>query len=126
MAGSPCPIDVMRRVADRMGMKEITITYGLTEASPATTMTNTNDPLELRVSTVGRAMPFVETKIVDPETGKEVPDGVPGEFCSRGYTPRGYYKMRRPPVRSSTRTAGCIRATSPCATSTDIIASPAA
>lgn len=94
MAGSPCPINVMRQVVDRMGMKEITITYGQTEASPATTMTNTDDPLELRVSTVGRSMPFVETKIVDPETGETLPDGQTGEFCSRGYnTMRGYYKM---------------------------------
>ncbi len=94
MAGSPCPINVMRQVVERMNMKEITITYGQTEASPATTMTNTQDPLELRVSTVGRSMPFVETKIVDPETGLEVPDGVNGEFCSRGYnTMKGYYKM---------------------------------
>lgn len=94
MAGSPCPINIMRQVVDRMGMKEITITYGQTEASPATTMTNTDDPLELRVSTVGRSMPFVETKIVDPETGETLPDGQTGEFCSRGYnTMRGYYKM---------------------------------
>ena len=94
MAGSPCPINVMRQVVDRMGMKEITITYGQTEASPATTMTNTDDPLELRVSTVGRSMPFVETKIVDPETGETLPDGQTGEFCIRGYnTMRGYYKM---------------------------------
>ena len=94
MAGSPCPINVMQKVVERMGMKEITITYGQTEASPATTMTNTDDPLELRVSTVGRSMPFVETKIVDPETGAELPDGETGEFCSRGYnTMRGYYKM---------------------------------
>ncbi|MBQ5795472.1 MAG: AMP-binding protein, partial [Kiritimatiellae bacterium] len=94
MAGSPCPINVMQKVVERMGMREITITYGQTEASPATTMTNTDDPLELRVSTVGRSMPFVETKIVDPETGEELPDGQTGEFCSRGYnTMRGYYKM---------------------------------
>ncbi|MBR7137317.1 MAG: AMP-binding protein [Clostridia bacterium] len=94
MAGSPCPINVMQKVVERMGMREITITYGQTEASPATTMTNTGDPLELRVSTVGRSMPFVETKIVDPETGEELPDGQTGEFCSRGYnTMRGYYKM---------------------------------
>ncbi len=94
MAGSPCPINVMREVVSKMGMKEITITYGQTEASPATTMTDTTDPLEIRVSTVGRAMPFVETKIIDPETGKELPDNHTGEFCSRGYnTMRGYYKM---------------------------------
>ncbi|HEX2986210.1 MAG TPA: AMP-binding protein [Caproiciproducens sp.] len=94
MAGSPCPEKVMRKVIDEMGMREITITYGETEASPACTMTTTDDPLELRVCTVGRLMPNVEAKIVDPKTGKIQPVGVPGEFCSRGYnTMRGYYKM---------------------------------
>lgn len=94
MAGSPCPIEVMKKVVDKMGMREITITYGQTEASPGITMTRTDDPLELRVSTVGRALPHVEVKIVDPETGKEVPRGVQGELCSRGYnTMKGYYKM---------------------------------
>lgn len=94
MAGSPCPISVMRQVVDKMNMKEITITYGQTEASPATTMTTTADSIELRVSTVGRSMPFVETKIVDPETGETLGPGQTGEFCSRGYnTMKGYYKM---------------------------------
>jgi fatty-acyl-CoA synthase len=94
MAGSPCPIQVMRQVVNEMGMRDITITYGLTEASPATTMTTTEDALELRVATVGRHMPFVETKIVDPETGRELGPGETGEFCSRGYnTMKGYYKM---------------------------------
>ena len=94
MAGSPCPIKVMQAVVDRMNMREITITYGQTEASPATTMTTTDDSLELRVSTVGRSMPFVETKIVDPETGRTLGPGEVGEFCSRGYnTMKGYYKM---------------------------------
>lgn len=94
MAGSPCPIKVMKQVVEEMGMREITITYGQTEASPACTMTKTTDSLELRVATVGQAMPNVETKIVDPETGKEQPVGVPGEFCARGYNiMRGYYKM---------------------------------
>ena len=94
MAGSPCPIKVMQQVVDKMNMREITITYGQTEASPATTMTTTEDSLELRVSTVGRAMPHVETKIVDPETGETLGPGQTGEFCSRGYnTMRGYYKM---------------------------------
>ncbi len=84
----------MKQVVERMHMPDITITYGQTEASPATTMSTAEDPLELRVETVGRHMPFVETKIVDPETGAEVGPGVPGEFCSRGYnTMRGYYKM---------------------------------
>ena len=94
MAGSPCPIKVMREVVDKMGMKEICITYGQTEASPATTMTTTDDSIELRVSTVGRSMPHVETKIIDPETGETLGPGQPGEFCSRGYnTMKGYYKM---------------------------------
>lgn len=94
MAGSPCPVKVMQQVIDEMNMKEITITYGQTEASPATTMTNTGDSIELRVSTVGRSMPYVETKIVDPETGETLGPNQPGEFCSRGYnTMKGYYKM---------------------------------
>ncbi len=94
MAGSPCPVKVMQAVVERMNMKEITITYGQTEASPATTMTTTEDSLELRVNTVGRSMPHVETKIVDPETGRTLGPGEVGEFCSRGYnTMKGYYKM---------------------------------
>lgn len=94
MAGSPCPIKVMEQVVEKMNMREITITYGQTEASPATTMTTTDDSLELRVSTVGRAMPHVETKIIDPETGETLGVGQTGEFCSRGYnTMKGYYKM---------------------------------
>lgn len=94
MAGSPCPEKVMRRVIDDMGMREITITYGETEASPACTMTTTGDPLELRVRSVGRLMPGVEAKIVDPKTGKVLPANVSGEFCARGYNiMKGYYKM---------------------------------
>ena len=94
MAGSPCPIEVMKKVVSKMGAKEITITYGQTEASPGITMTRTDDPLELRVTTVGRALPNVEIKIIDPETGQEVPRSVQGELCSRGYnTMKGYYKM---------------------------------
>ncbi|MCC5465757.1 AMP-binding protein [Pelosinus baikalensis] len=94
MAGSPCPIEVMKKVVDKMGVREITITYGQTEASPGITMTRTDDPLELRVTTVGRALPNVEVKIIDSETGKEVPKNTQGELCSRGYnTMKGYYKM---------------------------------
>jgi len=94
MAGSPCPIEVMKKVVEVMGMKEIVITYGQTEASPAITNTRTTDPLELRVSTVGKAIPGVEVKIVDPQTGKEVPPGVQGEICARGCNiMKGYYKM---------------------------------
>ncbi|HCB90815.1 MAG TPA: AMP-binding protein [Ruminococcaceae bacterium] len=94
MAGSPCPEKVMRQVVDRMGMREITITYGETEASPACTMTTVHDSLERRVRTVGKLMPGVEAKIIDPKTGRRLPPNVSGEFCSRGYnTMKGYYKM---------------------------------
>lgn len=94
MAGSPCPIEVMRQVIDKMGMKEITITYGQTEASPAITMTSTNDPIDVRVNTVGKHMPGVEVKIVNPETGEELPYGETGELCAKGYNiMKGYYKM---------------------------------
>ena len=96
MAGSPCPISVMRDVVDKMHMTEITIVYGQTEASPGCTMSSTDDPLEVRVATVGRAMPEIECKIVDPETGEELPDNVTGEFVARGYNiMKGYYKMPR-------------------------------
>ena len=94
MAGSPCPISVMRDVVEKMHMTEITIVYGQTESSPGCTMSSTDDPLEVRVSTVGRAMPEIECKIVDPETGEEMPVGETGEFVARGYNiMKGYYKM---------------------------------
>ena len=94
MAGSPCPIEVMKEVVDKMGMREITITYGQTESSPAITMTRTDDPIEVRVTTVGRVIPDVEAKIVDPETGEDCPPGVQGEIVARGYNVmKGYYKM---------------------------------
>ena len=85
MAGSPCPTEVMRRVIDDMGMREVTIAYGMTETSPVSTQTSTNDSVEHRVSTVGRVGPHVESKIVDPETGELVPRGEEGEYCTRGY-----------------------------------------
>ncbi|MBR9981976.1 MAG: AMP-binding protein [Desulfatitalea sp.] len=92
MAGAPCPIEVMKKVVNDMGASEICITYGQTEASPGITMTRTDDPLELRVSTVGRAIANVEVKIVDYETGKDAPAGVQGELCTRGYhVMKGYY-----------------------------------
>nr|MCR5608546.1 AMP-binding protein [Lachnospiraceae bacterium] len=94
MAGSPCPISVMQDVVDKMNMKEITIVYGQTEASPGCTMSSTDDPIEVRVGTVGGPLPGVECKIVDPETNEEVPVGVTGEFVARGYNiMKGYYKM---------------------------------
>ena len=94
MAGSPCPIAVMREVVEKMHMPEIVIVYGQTEASPGCTMSKTTDPLEVRVATVGSAFPEVECKIVDPETGEDCPDEVIGEFVARGYNiMKGYYKM---------------------------------
>ena len=94
MAGSPCPIEVMKKVVSDMGATEMTIAYGQTEASPVITQTRPEDSLELRVSTVGRALPNVEVKIVEPATGEEVPTGVQGELCTRGYhVMKGYYKM---------------------------------
>jgi fatty-acyl-CoA synthase len=94
MAGSPCPIETMKRVTHEMGAREITIGYGQTEASPLITQTRTDDPIELRVGTVGRPIPGVEAKIVDVETGKDLPDGQPGELCGRGHGVMiGYYNM---------------------------------
>jgi fatty-acyl-CoA synthase len=84
MAGAPCPIEVMRRVVETMNLREITIAYGMTETSPVSFQTSVNDPLERRVSTVGRVQPHLEVKIVDSE-GRIVPRGVPGELCTRGY-----------------------------------------
>lgn len=94
MAGSPCPVKVMQDVFEKMHMNEITIVYGQTESSPGDTMSTTTDSIELRVNTVGKAMYGVECKIVDPETGKDLPDNVDGEFVARGYNiMKGYYKM---------------------------------
>lgn len=94
MAGSPCPIEVMKRVIRDMNISEITIAYGQTEASPVITQTRTDDPVELRVATVGRALPDVEVKVVDIETGETLPAGKQGELCGRGYlVMKGYYKM---------------------------------
>lgn len=94
MAGSPCPIEVMKKVIDKMNMREIVIVFGQTEASPGCTMTTTSDSIDKRVNTVGRAFPGVECKIIDPESGEELPINAPGEFCARGYNiMKGYYKM---------------------------------
>ncbi len=95
MAGSPCPIEVMKRVQSTMNMTEVTICYGMTETSPVSTQSDVDDPLEKRVTTVGRVHPHVEIKIVDPATGRIVPRGEPGELCSRGYLVMlGYWNDR--------------------------------
>lgn len=94
MAGSPCPIEAMKKVIADMHMKDITIAYGLTEASPVFTQTSVDDSVEKRVNTVGRARPNIEVKIIDPETGETLGPGQPGEICCRGYNVmKGYYKM---------------------------------
>src|SRR5512145_1028412 len=101
MAGSPCPIEVMKRVIRDMNCSEITIAYGQTESSPVITQTRTDDPIELRVATVGRALPDVEVKIVDIETGETLPPGKQGELCTRGYlVMKGYYKMPEETARA--------------------------
>jgi fatty-acyl-CoA synthase len=86
MAGSPCPVEVMKQVIDRMGMGEVSICYGMTETSPVSTQTRADDSLDRRVSTVGRVGPHLEIKIVDPATGLTVPRGEVGELCTRGYS----------------------------------------
>ncbi|MFB9569357.1 AMP-binding protein [Saccharopolyspora hordei] len=94
MAGSPCPVEVMKQVIDRMGMREVAICYGMTETSPVSTQTRADDSLERRVSTVGRVGPHLEIKIVDPATGLTVPRGTPGELCTRGYSVMlGYWEQ---------------------------------
>jgi fatty-acyl-CoA synthase len=94
MAGSPCPVEVMKRVIAEMGMTEVTICYGMTETSPVSTQTEPDDDLDRRVSTVGTVHPYVEIKVIDPVTGLTVPRGEPGEFCTRGYSVMlGYWNM---------------------------------
>jgi fatty-acyl-CoA synthase len=104
MAGSPCPIELMRRVTTGMGAREITIGYGQTEASPLITQTRNDDPIELRVGTVGRPLPGVEVKVVDPGTGRELADGEAGELCARGHgVMLGYYNMPEQTARAVDR-----------------------
>ncbi|WP_250038100.1 AMP-binding protein [Paractinoplanes maris] len=86
MAGSPCPVEVMKRVVAEMNMSEVAICYGMTETSPVSTMTRPDDTLARRTETVGRVMPHLESKVVDPDTGRPVPHGEPGELCTRGYS----------------------------------------
>jgi fatty-acyl-CoA synthase len=94
MAGSPCPMEIMKRVIGEMHASEITIAYGLTEASPVMTQTRTDDPIEVKVGTVGRALPGIEVKVWNPETKKDCAVGEQGELCCRGYNVmKGYYKM---------------------------------
>ncbi|MFE2428894.1 AMP-binding protein [Streptomyces sp. NPDC059373] len=94
LAGSPCPVEVMKQVIEQMGMTEVTICYGMTETSPVSTQTRADDPVERRVSTVGRVHPHVEVKVVEAGTGETVPRGTPGELCTRGYSVMlGYWEQ---------------------------------
>ncbi|WP_242342572.1 AMP-binding protein [Anaeromyxobacter terrae] len=101
MAGSPCPIEVMKRVQKDMHMPEVTICYGMTETSPVSTQSRVNDPLEKRVTTVGQVHPHVEIKVVDPTTGRVVPRGTPGELCTRGYSVMVSYWNDAPATRDA-------------------------
>ena len=93
MAGSPCPIELMKQVVEKMHCPEITIAYGLTESSPVISQTEVEDSLETRVSSVGRPLPHTEIKIIDPASGRMVRRGTSGELCTRGYlVMKGYYK----------------------------------
>ncbi|MGD0063234.1 MAG: AMP-binding protein [Streptosporangiaceae bacterium] len=94
MAGSPCPVEVMKQVIERMSMTEVGICYGMTETSPVSTQTRADDSLDRRVSTVGRVGPHLEVKVIDPKTGGTVPRGTPGELCTRGYSVMlGYWEQ---------------------------------
>jgi fatty-acyl-CoA synthase len=106
MAGSPCPIEVMRKVVSRMHMREVTICYGMTETSPVSTQSATDEPLERRVSTVGRVHPHVEIKIVDPASGAVVPRSTAGELCTRGYSVMLGYWRNEDATRAAIDAAG--------------------
>jgi fatty-acyl-CoA synthase len=94
MAGSPCPVEVMKQVIDRMGMSEVSICYGMTETSPVSTQTRADDSVERRVATVGKVGPHLEVKVVDPASGLTVPTNTPGELCTRGYSVMlGYWRQ---------------------------------
>ena len=93
MGGAQCPMELMKKVVEEMRVTEVVIGYGQTEASSWITQTRPEDPLELRVSTVGRPLPNIEVKMVDPVTGQAVPNGTVGEICAKGFNMKGYYKM---------------------------------
>ncbi|MCA8953353.1 MAG: AMP-binding protein, partial [Planctomycetes bacterium] len=111
MAGAPCPVELMKKVIDRMHMARVLIGYGQTETSPVTTMTRPDDPVELRVRTVGRVMPHQEVKVVDPATGRTVPRRTPGELCFPGYMLMAVYdrnpEATRQTIEPNAFTAAC-------------------
>jgi fatty-acyl-CoA synthase len=93
IGGAPCPIELMRKIVEDIGVSDITVAYGITETSSWITMTHPTDPIELRVSTIGTALPCNDVKIVDPATGARLPPGYKGELCTRGFLMKEYYKM---------------------------------
>ena len=114
MAGSPCPVEVMKRVISEMHMTEVTICYGMTETLPVSTQTTADDDMERRVSTVGRVHPHVEVKVIDPETGRVLPRGEPGELCTRGYSVMlGYWDEPEKTAEVIDPAAGCTPVTWP-------------
>jgi len=100
VGGALIPIELMRKILDKLGAKEITVSYGQAENSGFVTQTMRDDPLEIRATTVGRPLPFVEAKIVNPETGETLPPETPGELCYKGFLMKGYYKMPGPTARA--------------------------
>ena len=111
MAGSLCPVELMKQVEEKMYMK-VTSVYGLTEAAPGMTATRIDDPFDVRCNTVGHDFEHTEVKVIDPETGEECPVGVQGEMCNRGYnTMKVTTKTRKPRPKSLTRTVSCTRET---------------
>src|SRR4029077_11371329 len=101
MAGSPCPLEVMQRVVGELGAREITIAYGLTEASSVITQTRADDPIDLRVKTVGRPIPGFEVRLIDPTTGRLLGDEEQAELCARGHgVMREYYNMAEQTART--------------------------
>ncbi len=112
MAGSICPVEVMKRCVHEMHMSEVSIAYGMTETSPVSCQTRVDDDMERRTSTIGRAAPHVEIKIVDPVTGRTVPRGEAGEFCTRGYSVMlGYWDDPEKTAAAIDDEAGCTPAT---------------
>ena len=108
MAGSPCPIEVMKQCIEQMNMREVTICYGMTETSPVSTQTLPTDTIEQRTTTVGQVHPHVEIRIADPETGETLPRGTTGEFCARSYSVMsGYWNDAERPHSPSTTMVGC-------------------
>jgi fatty-acyl-CoA synthase len=93
IGGSPCPVELMKRLVQEIGISDITVAYGITEASSWITMTRPDDPLDRRVSTIGTALECNEVKILDPVTGDDLPPNTPGELCTRGFLMKGYYRM---------------------------------